>query len=610
MVNRMNSRRRFFIISSIIILVLLIAASAGLFIERLGTSSIQAFISHSEQLQAPHQVGQNLFVNDVTAWQHLSAQQQTNLVNALHSEESIFEAEYKSKQFTRPLFPQASQESPNRQALFNVIEQSGAMAVHDSSFGFGWGMSSPFTTPPPSTAALDTLTNSFIPCVSEQSSEQSVLEVCGGFIADVNLYTSRNGQYGFSGVMIAAIGYAAAIAQTDLVAALPSSALPLGSQDGTTFSMHTFSVDLASNSGSVDIGTAPASLYEEGPWGQEAPKNDPENLAGVGDSLTINLPGIETIEKAISVAQAGYDALESTIQEIQDPQSVAPCTILTGMAFDQAIYAALAKNPVSIPSASCNDTPVNWSGMIPGDTSPEFDIEPTATAVDFGAGAEFSALYSVTSAQISVSSSSTTPVTTPVPQNLPKVDNALVQEQQTALQLPSGSGIYIFGYGTGGAYPASTFQYGQYASVRNANNNAVASLAITPNNTDAFTTSTTYQVIGGAGVSGYSSYSSFYGSNSAPDASAASCPFQVKAQNSLIVIVAIAGGEQSLQLAGIPGLHIDASYPGSPNEALVIAHTSLPTGSYTVTEQTSQSAAGQTPQNAGDLIGVFVFLPK
>jgi outer membrane protein assembly factor BamB len=412
MVNRMNYRRRFIIISAVVILVLLVVASVGVFIEYPRTSSIQAFISHGEQVQATHQVGQNLFVNNVPAWEHLSVQQQTILVNALHSEESAFETEYKSKQFTRPLFPQAAQESLNQQALyqqalFNVIKRPGAMAVHDNTFGFGWGMNTPFTTPPPSIAAFDTLTNSFIPCVSEQSD----LEVCGGLIAKIHLYTTSDGQHGFSGIVIAAIGYAAAIAQEDLVASLPSSDLPAGGQDTASISMHTFSVNLASNIGLVDAGAAPASLYEEGPWGQMPP----QDLAGVNDSLAINLPGIETIEKAISVAQTGYDALESSIQGIQ---SVAPCTILTGFAFDQAIYSALAKDPISIPSASCIDTPFNWTGTISGDTSLEFDVEPTAAAVDFGAGVEYSALFSFTSAQISVSSPSTTQApftTTPEP---------------------------------------------------------------------------------------------------------------------------------------------------------------------------------------------------
>jgi hypothetical protein len=38
-----------------------------------------------------------------------------------------------------------------------------------------------------------------------------------------------------------------------------------------------------------------------------------------------------------------------------------------------------------------------------------------------------------------------------------------------------------------------------------------------------------------------------------------------------------------------------------------IVHTYLPKGSYSVSEITSQSAGGQNPNDAGNLIGAFVF---
>ena len=75
--------------------------------------------------------------------------------------------------------------------------------------------------------------------------------------------------------------------------------------------------------------------------------------------------------------------------------------------------------------------------------------------------------------------------------------------------------------------------------------------------------------------------------------------------------MALAGGEQSQTLSGIPNLTIDATNNGEAGlpDVVTIAHAYPSPGNYTVTEQTTQSAAGQDPNHAGDLIGVFVFVP-
>ncbi|OLD41845.1 MAG: hypothetical protein AUI60_00365, partial [Thaumarchaeota archaeon 13_1_40CM_2_39_4] len=104
---------------------------------------------------------------------------------------------------------------------------------------------------------------------------------------------------------------------------------------------------------------------------------------------------------------------------------------------------------------------------------------------------------------------------------------------------------------------------------------------------------------------------SSYGTNNAPAASSASDTFTVAAQGSLVVVFALGGDEQCLTVSGIPGLTTDATnknIPGLPN-VIEIDHTYLNSGTYTVTENTQQCAAGQDPNHAGDLIGVFVFSP-
>jgi hypothetical protein len=43
---------------------------------------------------------------------------------------------------------------------------------------------------------------------------------------------------------------------------------------------------------------------------------------------------------------------------------------------------------------------------------------------------------------------------------------------------------------------------------------------------------------------------------------------------------------------------------------MVIAHTQLPPGNYTVVEHSASPAAGSSPDTMADLIAVFVFSPE
>ncbi|MFZ1896640.1 hypothetical protein [Methanoregula sp.] len=191
-----------------------------------------------------------------------------------------------------------------------------------------------------------------------------------------------------------------------------------------------------------------------------------------------------------------------------------------------------------------------------------------------------------------------------------QTSNAVVTEQLTSLQLPAGAQLYLYGYGTGGAHPSSDFLNGQYASVTDADGYEITSLAATRANSNSFTTGTSYQVIGGVAVSGFSSYTASYESNPNPAAPSVSDTFTVSQPGSLAVVVAVGGGEQTLTLSGLPNMVTDAA---SPNDrislSLSIAHATLDPGTYTVSEQTVQSAAGQDPNHAGDIIGVWVFQP-
>jgi len=192
----------------------------------------------------------------------------------------------------------------------------------------------------------------------------------------------------------------------------------------------------------------------------------------------------------------------------------------------------------------------------------------------------------------------------------PILTNAMVQNQATSLQLPSGGQIYLFGFVTGGGASSSQFSNGTYASVSNADGN-LGELAVTTSNMNYYTTQTSDYAIGGVGVSGFSSFTESYGNDSTPGSPGTSDQFKVVTSGSLVVVFALGGDEQCLSVSGLPGFTIDATNinsPGLPN-VITIGHAYLNAGYYTVSEQTQQCAAGQDPNNAGNLIGVFVFQP-
>ena len=192
----------------------------------------------------------------------------------------------------------------------------------------------------------------------------------------------------------------------------------------------------------------------------------------------------------------------------------------------------------------------------------------------------------------------------------PRITNAMVQNQATSLQLPSGGQMYLYGFVTGGGASSSPFSDGSYASVANVDGNLVG-LAVTSSNVNYYTTQTSNYAIGGVGISGFSSFTESYGNDSTPGSSGVSDHFKVSRSGSLVVVFALGGDEQCLSVSGLPGFSIDATNidsPGLPN-IITIGHAYLSAGSYRVSEQTQQCAAGQDPNQAGDLIGVFVFQP-
>lgn len=191
----------------------------------------------------------------------------------------------------------------------------------------------------------------------------------------------------------------------------------------------------------------------------------------------------------------------------------------------------------------------------------------------------------------------------------PAIAKAVVQPGRTALRLAPGQ-MYIYAMVTGGARQSDPFGTGQVAQVINGYNNLAAALAYGRNDQNQFSTTTYNHAIGGVSISGeWDTFDAFYGSNARPGASIVATAFQVK-EDSLVVVIGLAGGQTHVNLQGIPGLQVDgSSTDANGGMPMIIAHATLPPGSY-VASETSVASSNQDPAVKADLIGVFVFGSK
>jgi len=195
------------------------------------------------------------------------------------------------------------------------------------------------------------------------------------------------------------------------------------------------------------------------------------------------------------------------------------------------------------------------------------------------------------------------------PAAAPAIAQAVIQPAGTTLQLAPGQ-IYIYAMVTGGARQSDPFVTGQVAQVVNGYNNLAAALAYGRNSQNQFSTTTYNHAIGGVSVSGqWDSFNAYYGSNTRPGASIVAASFPVKV-NSLVVVIGLAGGQTHVSLQGIPGLQVDGvSSDADGGMPMIIAHATLPPGSY-VASETSFDSSNQDAASKADLIGVFVFGSK
>ena len=179
----------------------------------------------------------------------------------------------------------------------------------------------------------------------------------------------------------------------------------------------------------------------------------------------------------------------------------------------------------------------------------------------------------------------------------------------TSLSLPEGAPVYLYGFATGGALPASAFVDGTVGTALTSRGITAAGVAMTPSDTDSYTTSATARAIAGVALEGFGHTSIVLSHNSAPGASEASVSLSVTTPGSLVVVIGLAAGEQSITLVGLPGMQVVTQAPSSSPVQIVIASAVLEPGNYIVSENTSPLLPGTDPANDADLIAAVIATP-
>ncbi len=184
------------------------------------------------------------------------------------------------------------------------------------------------------------------------------------------------------------------------------------------------------------------------------------------------------------------------------------------------------------------------------------------------------------------------------------LSGATITNEQTSINLPSGSQVYIYGVVTDGQYYLSTLTNYEinYDYVTDYNSETAAELAMTSSNSNSFTTQCSDYSLGGVGVSGYSTFNVVYGSNGNYGASGASVTFTLKNTATVVVFALASGGQTYVTLSGIPGFQAISSNVNGL-EGFLIGMANLPPGQYTAVETSSPSSSN--PGNQADLIGVY-----
>jgi YVTN family beta-propeller protein len=188
----------------------------------------------------------------------------------------------------------------------------------------------------------------------------------------------------------------------------------------------------------------------------------------------------------------------------------------------------------------------------------------------------------------------------------PHVNRALVRNYQESLCLCAQSALYIFGMANGGNHPSTGFEPNELVTAADREGNIAAAIDVIQAESNNFTTSDAHHSIGAVGIRGFQ----YYGEETKtliPPVQPTSTLSESLAlpEAALVVVVALSGGQNSIVLGGIPGLVVDANGTGGSWSGVMIAQAELSSGTYTVTEATTNHDSGGL--NRADVIGIFAF---
>jgi hypothetical protein len=167
--------------------------------------------------------------------------------------------------------------------------------------------------------------------------------------------------------------------------------------------------------------------------------------------------------------------------------------------------------------------------------------------------------------------------------------------------------LYLWEMASGGGTSSGPLTQGATLHLENARGFAAAQFCVGTQNTNSFFTNCGAYAIGGVGVTGEQHVKGFYCATTGPNAQSAAVHFILNSP-ATIVVFGSSGSQRNLSLSGLDDLTVDAHSPdGQDGVGLVIAHTALQSGTYTIRETTSDAPHPYDPDSNADLLGVFIF---
>ena len=185
----------------------------------------------------------------------------------------------------------------------------------------------------------------------------------------------------------------------------------------------------------------------------------------------------------------------------------------------------------------------------------------------------------------------------------------MIQPQAPSLLLPDVAQVYLYAYATCGAYPALPFANGNLLTGVGSNGLNDTAVAATPSPWNGFSTGCSSYSIEGVGVGGFAQGTVSDAVFVPPDTSGATWNFTFNlTAPSLVVFLVTSGGQCCLDVSGIPRLFTLAEYDlGGPGTGLLIAESTLNSGTYTMTEESNNNGPGS--MDRADIIAEFAFAP-